>query len=96
MRGLVVAARDGCLMTSQGKGGVEHAGHNEWVANTMTQAYGWTMSGLPDPLKGNRAEERVAEVVRLTSLRQHTVCLSGHSRLCASKEYYVKQPKKMS
>lgn len=43
----------------RGLGVVEHAGHTEWVANTLTQAHGWTMPGLPAP------QGRVAEIVRL-------------------------------
>lgn len=29
------------------KEGVEHVGHTEWVANTLTQARGWTVAGPP-------------------------------------------------
>lgn len=58
MRGLVAATRDGCVLISQGEEGIEHAGHTVWVANTVTQAHGWTVSGLPDP---SRAIEQRTE-----------------------------------
>lgn len=64
MRGLVDATRDRCLLTSQGQEGVEYAGHTEWVANTLTQAHGWTVSGLPDPSRATE-QRRVAEIIRL-------------------------------
>lgn len=49
MCGVAAATKNECLLTSQGEEGVEHAGHTKWVANTLTQAHGWTVSGLPDP-----------------------------------------------
>lgn len=56
MRGLVAA--DGCLLTSQREEGIEHAGHTEWMDNTLTQAHSRTVSGLPDP---SRATEQRRE-----------------------------------
>lgn len=36
------------------EGGREHAGLIEWVANIMTQAHGWTVSGPPDPFRAKK------------------------------------------
>lgn len=54
MRGPVAAVRDGCVLPPWGEDGVEHAGHTEWAANTLTQAHGWTMSGPPAPFRATR------------------------------------------
>lgn len=61
MCGPAATTRDGCLLNSQGETGVEHEGHTEWVANTLTQAHSWTVSGLPDP---SRATEQRREELK--------------------------------
>lgn len=55
---------DGCLLNSREKG-IEHAGHTVWVANPVSQAQSWTVSGLPDPWGATQQREGVAEIVEL-------------------------------
>lgn len=55
---------DGCLLNSREKG-IEHAGNTVWVANPVSQAQSWTVSGLPDPWGATQQREGVAEIVEL-------------------------------